>query len=282
VLWDCFADSTRHLGGAPLNFAAHVAKLGHPAALLTGVGGDTLGDEARDLIAGFDVDTRFLQVRPDLPTGVARVQLNAAGVPAFDIPRPAAFDGLRADTAAIAEWAPRWLYYGSLYASRPENNETLRAVLAAVPDASRICDVNLRPGSIVDTALLREADVLKLSEDELPALSEALGLPKLARDFCIAGAERFGWGTVAITLGPQGCALYHAAEYVQSPGIPVTVADTVGAGDAFTAALLHGVDLGWPPHEIAAFANKVGSIVAGRHGAIPHWSPDEASTHAPA
>ncbi len=101
------------------------------------------------------------------------------------------------------------------------------------------------------------------------------GLPGDFRSFCMAGRERWGWKAVCITLGPRGCAVLVGDQYVESPGCKVVVADTVGAGDAFAAAFVHGLARQWAPAEIAEFANRVGALVASRPGAIPEWTLDE-------
>jgi fructokinase len=103
-----------------------------------------------------------------------------------------------------------------------------------------------------------------------------LGLPSSLEAFCRCGAERFAWRAVCVTLGERGCVMFDGREFVEARGQPVQVIDTVGAGDAFAAAFLHGLVQRWPPRDIAVFANRVGGLVASRAGAIPEWTLAEA------
>jgi fructokinase len=281
VLWDVF-ESSRQLGGAALNFAAHAKRLGHEASLISAVGVDSLGEEAAAAIAALGLHTTFLQRTPQFQTGTACVQLGPGDRTRFVIERPAAYDAIR-----ISDWeieqlrqrAPAWFYYGTLFSSTPEGEAVLRQLLGALPAATRLYDVNLRPGchyaSLV-TQLLAQAHVVKLNEEELQAVHEFTGLPIGLEAFCREGARRFGWKAVCVTLGARGCAMLSCEEYVKAVGQAVDVIDTVGAGDAFTAALMHGLICKWPVGKIAAFANRVGALVASRHGAIPDWTIEEA------
>jgi fructokinase len=116
---------------------------------------------------------------------------------------------------------------------------------------------------------------VKLNEEELDCVQELTGLPRATETFCREGAKRYGWQAVCVTLGARGCAILAQDDYVESQGHAVDVADTVGAGDAFAAAFMHGLIAEWPAAEIAAFANRVGALVASRHGAIPAWTLEE-------
>jgi fructokinase len=112
--------------------------------------------------------------------------------------------------------------------------------------------------------------VVKLNEEELTVVCRHTGLPSDPQRFCQEGRSRHGWQAVAITLGARGCALLAGADdFAEAPGVPVTVVDTVGAGDAFAAAFLHGLASKWPAATIADFANRAGAAVAAVQGAIP-------------
>ncbi len=152
-------------------------------------------------------------------------------------------------------------------------------LLRLVPDAVRFYDLNLRPGfesPPLVRELLEQADVVKMNQDEMCAIHRQLGLPAETRAFCASGAERFGWRAVCVTLGSRGCAILANGQYYEEPGCPIEVADTVGAGDAFAAAFLHGLAARWGIAEIARFANRVGALVASKPGAIPDWTLAEA------
>jgi fructokinase len=119
---------------------------------------------------------------------------------------------------------------------------------------------------------MREATVVKLNDGE--AASVGSGYPTLEA-FCRGVAAEYGFEAVCVTRGERGCVALIGGDYVEAPGHRVPVADTVGAGDAFAAAFLHGLGERWPPAEIAGFANRLGALVASRPGAIPPWTLEE-------
>lgn len=213
-------------------------------------------------------------------TGRARVQIGSAGQVSFTIERPAAYDAVELSGVIVrdlVEWNPAWLYYGTLFPSHPHSREVLFALLAALPHAGRFYDLNVRsgfdcPGLVAD--LLRSADVVKLNEDELQFVHDHAGLPADPEGFCREGSARYDWRAACVTLGARGCAMLVGDDYVRADGFAVDVADTVGAGDAFAAAFLHGLIVNWPVARIAEFANRVGAFVASVHGAIPDEIPD--------
>lgn len=281
VIWDIFEQS-RRLGGAALNFAAHARRLGHAPSLISAVGTDFLGEEAAAAIAALGLDTTFLQKTTRFCTGTARVQLGPGDRTRFFIERPAAYDAVdlsEEDIKQLIQRAPGWLYYGTLFSSTPDGEAVLQKLLAILPMATRLYDLNLRPGC--DSVplvqhLLAQANVVKLNEEELQSVHEFTGLPVSFEAFCREGAKRFGWKAVCVTLGARGCAMLACGEYVEADGQAIDVVDTVGAGDAFAAAFMHGLSSQWPVAKIAAFANRVGALVASRHGAIPDWTIQEA------
>ena len=280
VLWDVFPDAAR-LGGAALNFAAHFKRLGHAPQLLSAVGDDAFGHDAFRAIEALGLDTAFLQTLPELATGRAQVTMRPGGDVSFSIVRPAAYDGVElshAQMQKLERWNPAWIYYGTLFPSRQPAKRLLTRVLDALPDSRRFYDVNLRAGfdapALVDE-LLRAADVVKLNEQELQFAHEHLNLPADAEGFCREGSRRYGWQAACVTFGGDGCAIAAGGDYVIAPGCAITVADSVGAGDAFSAALLHGLIAQWPAATIAGFANRIGALIASRSGAIPEWTPEE-------
>lgn len=281
VLWDLF-DHSRRLGGAPLNFAAHAGRLGHHALLISAVGADSLGDETFEAIHALGLTTAFLQKTKRFPTGAARVHLDPGDRIRFTIERPAAYDAISIsdrDLEQLVSHAPNWLYYGTLFASTAAGEASLCRLSNALPAATRFYDLNLRPdcwSAPLVTRLFGNAAVVKLNEDELDLVQKFTGLPRATEAFCREGASRYGWQAVAVTLGARGCAILAHGDYVESQGHAVDVADTVGAGDAFAAAFMHGLISEWPAADIAAFANRVGALVASRHGAIPPWTLEEA------
>jgi fructokinase len=280
VLWDLFPASVR-LGGAALNFAAHAKRLGHEPLLISAVGTDELGEEAVRAVTALGLDTSFLQATGRFKTGTATVQLGPGDQTSFVIERPAAYDAVELSDLQIQQiikWHPEWFYYGTLFSSSLAGRDVVYQLLEAVPQARRFYDLNLRPGSDspeLVTELLRTANVVKLNEAELTSVHEFTGLPADTQGFCRAGIERFGWTAACVTLGARGCAMSVAGEYVEVDGHRIDVADTVGAGDAFAAAFMHGIISHWSATEIAAFSNRVGALVASVHGAIPNWTLKE-------
>ena len=281
VLWDQFEQS-RRLGGAPLNFGVHARRLGHPVTLISAVGADELGAQAAEMIASLDLDTRLLQTTSRFPTGTAQVQIGQGGATEFTILRPAAYDAVDLsahDLELLQQDAPGWVYYGTLFASADHGKNVLHRVLSALKGAAKFYDLNLRSGSDspeLVSELLQSADVVKLNEEELRRVHEFSGLPLNVEAFCREGSARYGWQAVAVTRGDRGCAVLAGGHYVEAAVHLVDVVDTVGAGDAFAAAFMHGLSRNWPAAEIASFANRVGALVASRHGAIPDWTLEEA------
>jgi len=280
ILWDLFPASVR-LGGAALNFAAHLRRLGHDPLLVSAVGTDELGDEAIQALTTLGLDPSFVQRSERFKTGTAAVQVGPGDHTSFVIERPAAYDAvqlLESHMEQITRWRPEWLYYGTLFSSSVTGRDVLCRLLEAVPQARRFYDLNLRPGSDspeLVMELLHAANVVKLNEEELQSVHQFTGLPADTEGFCRTAAERFGWNAVCVTLGARGCAMLAAGQYVEAQGHHVDVADTVGAGDAFAAAFMHGLISNWPVGEMAEFANRVGALVASAHGAIPNWTLKE-------
>src|SRR5260370_40574755 len=263
VLWDLFPDSVR-LGGAPLNFAVHASRLGFQTLLVSAVGDDDLGRRAREAVKKMGLDTSMFHTTARWQPGTGSVHLDPSGHPAFQILRPAAYDAAQLTEEGIRQltaWSPAWLYHGTLFPSQEEGKSTLLRLLQVLPDTMRFYDVNLRPGfdsPELVAELLAFAHIVKLNEAELRAVSRIAGLPSNLEAFCRAGVERYGWSAVCVTLGEHGCAILAGNQYLLAGAHRVEVADTVGAGDAFAAAFLHGLSRNWALQEVAAFANRVG------------------------
>lgn len=285
ILWDVIGKN-EYLGGAPLNFAAHSQKLGHEVFPLSAVGADARGSKALELLKQRGMSTEFVQVLPDKPTGTAEVELDMEGKPSFRIVRPVAYDFVdlaESELERIAALKPDWVYLGTLYHMSAHSLASTKRLLKAVPNARRFYDVNLREGhwhlaTIEDLSSL--ATVTKLSDSEAESLDATVdaseGPGRSIEDFCRRWCKRFGCETMCVTFGERGCAILKAGRFSQTPGYRVTVADTVGAGDAFSAAFVHCLSNGWTSEHIAECANAVGAIVASRSGAIPDWTIAEA------
>ena len=283
VLWDVIGEN-EYLGGAPLNFAVHARQLGHEVFLLSAVGEDARGRSALECLQARGISTEFVQALPGKDTGIAQVELDADGKPMFRIVRPAAYDFVDLDAAQLrqlAELQPNWIYFGTLYHMSSSALASTLKLLEAVPKARRFYDVNLRDGNWslgVVEQLSAHASVVKLSDSEAEFLDASVNTGEegssLAQ-FCRRWSQQYGCEVICVTCGERGCAVFADGKYCEVPAFRVEVADTVGAGDAFSAAFLHGINQGWDADQTGRFANAVGALVASRSGATPEWRVDE-------
>jgi fructokinase len=284
VLWDVIGDK-EHLGGASFNFAAHAGGLGHEVYFVSGVGSDERGDRVLACMDQMRLSTRFVRRVEGHPTGIASVSLDATGQPSFHLERPAAYDFPElsgADLRELLASSPDWIYYGTLHQMSPQAREVTTRLLDASCGTRRFYDINLRP-SCYEPQLVRDlmsqATVVKLNDEEVPVVDHICGRSHSSlEEFCRDYAAEFGWESVCVTRGAEGCVLLVGDEWVSAPGYSVKVVDTVGAGDAFAAGFLHGLGCGWPAARVADFANRVGALVASRPGATPAWTTDEIRT----
>lgn len=276
VLWDLFPDGPR-FGGAPANFACHAALLGAKVSLLSAVGDDARGREASAILQGFGLDTSLIRRIADAPTGAVGVTVDAAGTPSFDIRGDAAWDQIAWTPELAARLAAvDAVYFGTLGQRRAMSRSTIQQSLRAARARGipRVLDVNLRR-PYFDAALIRESlahcSVLKLSDEELPEVADACGitLEHAPADTVRALQARFALEVVAMTRGAGGALLVSRSETVDQPGIPVAVVDTVGAGDAFTAALVIGLLRADPLQTIARVACATAAGVCAHAGAVP-------------
>jgi fructokinase len=273
VLWDILPDG-RHLGGAPANFAYHCHALGADAAMISAVGADPLGDEILRIINNLGLPGDHIAVVDGHPTGTVTVQLDAQGVPAFTIHTEVAWDyiPLRQASLSLVEQADA-VCFGTLAQRAPVSRATIGVLLGATrPDAVRIFDLNLRQrfyNEEIIRAALAHATLLKLNSDELPVLAALLGLTGTLEEQLAALAQQFALRGIALTRGAGGSVLLLDGELVAHPGCRVAVRDTIGAGDAFTAALALGLLRGWPARRISDAANDVAAYVCTQPGATP-------------
>lgn len=283
ILWDVFKDA-EHIGGAAFNFAAHASRLGHSTAFVSAVGNDPRGQKALARTRELGLDPAFIRTLDKFPTGTVSVFVDSAGQPAFTIHRPAAYDFPELSPEqlqSLSNPTPDWIYYGTLAQLSPDTRSLTRALIESNPRARRFYDINLRldsfnPGLVQE--LLAQASFLKINDEEVAAVREMVGESDSSLErFCREYRARYEWEGVCVTRGALGCALLLGDQYLEAPGYRVKVADTVGSGDAFAAALIHGLGHAWHPLNIADFANRVGALVASRPGAVPDWSLDEIS-----
>ena len=270
ILWDVLPGG-RQLGGAPANFAYHAKVLGADAYVVSRVGDDELGREILDRLDALGVNRDFVEVDRDHPTGTVDVRLDGNGVPSYVIHEDVAWDWIT-PTPRLLDLARRAdaACFGTLAQRTLGNAVAIGEFLSATRDSClRVFDVNFRQHYYA-APTVREAlfvsNVLKLNEDEVPILQGLLPGRVEAGELRAA----FDLHAVAITRGPGGSVLYTPAGVDQHPGEPAeSLADTVGAGDAFTAALVTGLLKGHGARRINAFANRLAAYVCSQRGATP-------------
>lgn len=265
LLWDIFPDGRKVAGGAPFNFAFHCHQLGHPATIVSRVGGDDLGHELRDEVKRLGLSDEFIQTDRQHPTGTVRVTVDGRGQPNYEIVEDVAWDFLSEvslpDVAAVG--------FGTLGQRSPVSAATIQSFVAAAP--LRIFDVNLRQHFYSRESLNRSlaaAEIVKVSEDEWPRVSELFAAAGPS-DLLALYPERMQ--LVAMTRGANGSSFSfpNRAEDFAIPGIPSQLVDTVGAGDAFTAAMVCLHLEGKPLRDCARFANRYAARVCEHRGGAP-------------
>jgi fructokinase len=281
VLWDVFKER-EFLGGAPLNFSVSAQRLGNVVVLLSAVGNDTRGNLAIASMRELGLSTDCIQMTSSAATGAA-VVTHGGEHTTFVIDRPAAFDFVHIDDSLIAQIRhlyPDWIYFGTLAHTTGEAEQRLNRLINAIPHASCFYDINLREGHWnlpLVQRLSRLARIIKLNEAEAEILFHDAKGPGVfsVETFCSYWSSAYGGEIFCVTLGSKGCAVWQKYKLWTFSGFPVSVADTVGAGDAFAAAFLHGYQNKWPLDKTATIANALGAIVASRSGATPAWTLDE-------
>ncbi len=285
LLWDLLPEGPR-LGGAPANFAVMAARLGNHAAILSRIGRDELGRKAIERLDPLPVDAEYVQVDPEHETGRVTVKFES-GQPGYTIHQPAAWDFLELsdEWVRLAERADA-LCFGSLAQRTGSSRHTIQTLAGlARKESVRVFDVNLRApfysGEVIQESL-ELATVMKMNDAEVPLVLRSIGLSApdaetgvaLSVDGLRDSAERLleefpTLRMVAITRGGQGSLLVTRTEWHQHSGVGVKVADTIGAGDAFTAALTHYLLRGADLATLNEAGNRWGSWVASQVGAMP-------------
>lgn len=272
----------KYLGGAPSNFAFHSAQVGANGLVVSGIGTDALGQEIAAQLKAKGLDTTCLRQDARYPTGTVTVQKDAQGQPTYNIHAPVAWDFLPFDDLLRqkAENADA-VCFGTLAQRSPASRASIRAFVTATrPDCLRVFDINLRQAFYnrdVIKSSLTLCNVLKLNHEELPVVADLLELPErdLADETALLASllARYPLRLIALTRGGGGSVLTTKFRRSEHPGNPATVIDTVGAGDAFTAALtwglLHTADL----DTIHAAASRLASFVCSQPGGTPQLPP---------
>jgi fructokinase len=276
ILWDLLPQGKK-LGGAPANFAYVANALGDRAAVLSRVGNDEAGGAIWHELNDKNLTGDFLQIDEKYPTGSVNVSL-VNGQPSYQIAEPVAWDFLELsdDWRKIAARADA-VCFGSL-AQRGEVSRQTILEFVKLTQKLRVFDVNLRQhffsASILQKSF-RLANVVKLNQEELPVVAKMFELvTKDPLETAKTLLFKLDLRLICVTRGARGSVLITKSEVSEHPGIEVTVGDAIGAGDAFAAALTHGLLRGWGLTEINEFANRIGAFVASESGAMPEF-PEE-------
>lgn len=279
ALWDVLPDGKK-IGGAPANFAFHAGQAGMDSRVVSAVGKDALGEEALATLEGKGLNIEAV-ARVDFPTGVVNVSLGEQGIPQYDICEGVAWDNIPF-TPALANLASQAqaVCWGSLAQRNEVSRKTIFSFLDAMPsdeERLKVFDINLRQQfytlEIIEASCHR-ANVLKINDEELVLVSEMLrlgaGSPEV---LCRSLMERYGLSILVLTCGANGSYVFTPVETSYRVTPKVQVADTVGAGDSFTATLVGELLRNTPVGVAHEHAVEVAAYVCTQQGAMAEW-PD--------
>lgn len=273
ILWDMLP-SGKQLGGAPANFAYFAKALGAEAYMVSRVGGDRLGREILDKLNQLGFSRKYVAVDKSHPTGIVEVRLDKDGKPSYDIKQNVAWDFIEFSSGlrSLAE-KTKAVCFGTLAQRSRVTRETIREFVASMPPSSlKVFDINLRQSfynrKIIEQ-LLKLSNVFKLNDEELVIVSDLLSIPGNEAKVIRSLRLKYKLDVIAVTKGAKGAVLYCPEGAYPSKGGKIKIADTVGAGDSFTAALVTGLLNGAKMPAIVESANRLAVYVCGQHGATP-------------
>jgi len=273
ILWDVLPTGTVP-GGAPMNVAYHLKKLGLNPALITRVGLDSPGNEIINVLAANKISTEFCQFDDELATGKVIATAGKDNEVVYDIIKPAAWDNIQWDDNFENLLSnARYFVFGSLITRYEQSRNTLYRLLEMA--RYKILDINLRPPHYtrqIIEHLLKNINLLKLNLAELELITGWFTGYKNETDRIKILHERFDIPAIVVTRGGDGSLLSINGEVYEHAGYKVNVADTVGSGDASLAALMAKLLDGYPPDEALAFSGALGALVASYNGACPHYN----------
>lgn len=271
VLWDVFANEKK-IGGAPLNVALRMKTLGCDVAMISCVGNDEDGKAIKDQVKQLGLETDTIVVSEDFPTGLVNVTLNERGSATYEISYPSAWDKIELnDLAKATVKTADVLIYGSLVCRDNVSRNALEELLQY--DVYKVFDVNLRKPHYtyeILNQLMQSADFIKFNDEELLEIAKAMNSPFESLEENMAFIEEKTKATaMCVTKGKHGALLLWEGKIYENGGYPIEVADTVGAGDSFLAALITSLLTGKEPQNSIDFACAVGALVAEAPGANP-------------
>lgn len=274
VLWDVFANEKK-IGGAPLNVALRMKTLGCDVAMISCVGNDEDGKAIIDQVKSLGLETNAIMQTENFATGLVNVTLNERGSASYEINYPSAWDKIVLNDFAKKVAADAdVLIYGSLVCRDEVSRQSLEELLQT--QAYKVFDVNLRKPHYsyeILEQLMHSANFIKFNDEELLEISAAMQSPFTGlEDNMHFIAERTKVTAMCVTKGKHGALLMWEGKIYENGGYPIKVADTVGAGDSFLAALITSLLTGKSPQTAIDFACAVGALVAGAPGANPDIS----------
>ena len=272
ILWDVFPER-KVLGGAPANFAYHVSQFGYNGYAVSAIGDDLLGKEILSSLQ--EKRLNYLIETTDFPTGTVQVTLNQTGIPQYEICENVAWDNIpfTAKTDNLAKNTGT-VSFGSLAQRNGVSRETIKRFLAAMPENSlKIFDINIRQHFYTKELIhesLQLCNMLKINDDEVIIVSELFGWKNMEeQDICKKILENYNLDIVILTKGTNGSFVFTPKETSYQPTPKVHVADTVGAGDSFTAAFVASYMHGERITDAHQLAMEVSAYVCTQHGAMP-------------
>ena len=275
LLWDCFPDRRRP-GGAPANVAYHAQQLGLRSAVATRVGADELGNEICDFLVSHGLSIQLVQIDAHRQTGTVTISPVSTAEVNYLFLENSAWDFLDLTPELIdAVSAAEAICFGTLAQRRPMARRTIQNCLQRVSQGCLIVyDINLRAPFFVKDWIeksFEQATIVKMNDDEVKVISDLLKVYSSSEEeFSKTLLDRYKrLELVCVTRGEHGCLGVTCDETIELPGNRIKVVDTVGAGDAFTAAIIFGCLNKWPLQKTLDLANRFGSMVASRPGAMP-------------
>ena len=272
ALWDVLPQG-KQLGGAPANFAYHAGQHGFESVAVSALGNDALGDETAEMLDAKHLN--YVMPRVDFPTGTVQVQLDANGVPTYDICQNVAWDNIpfTEDIKNVAENAA-CVCWGSLAQRSEVSRTSINQFLDATPaDCLKVFDINLRQAFYSKEVIcesLKRCNILKINDDEIKIVGEMFGYNSLsAEDVCWILLAKYGLDMLVLTCGVDGSYVFTPGNMSFQPTPKVQVADTVGAGDSFTGTFCASILKGKPVAEAHRLAVQVSAYVCTQSGAMP-------------
>jgi fructokinase len=279
TLWDILPHA-KLPGGAPMNVAYHLNKLGKNPAIISRIGADELGKDLRHEFESRKIDTSFFQIDKVHPTGKVFAEIKENNEVHYDIVKPSAWDFIQwqDDFTSLVEQA-EYFVFGSLITRNKQSKNTLFKCLEIAK--TKVLDINLRPphySKKIVEELLRKADILKLNLAELHLITGWFSDYDSDEDRIKLLKEKFEFEAIIVTKGAEGAILNIDNLFYHHHGYSVKVADTVGSGDSFLAAIISKLIDRSPPYEALDFASALGAFVASRSGGCPDYQLEDVIT----